>query len=82
MDADTAIRICSQGLPYVLREEQVQALQALCRGQDTFISLPTGYGKSEVFTLFPTVMDKVGLLRYILIYIYKCDNTAGLLAIH
>ena len=42
-----------------LKDKQRQAILTFVRGQDTFVSLPTGYGKSLIYALLPPVFDKV-----------------------
>ena len=42
-----------------LRKEQAEILQALVNGKHAFGIYPTGFGKSDCFTLFPHIMDKV-----------------------
>ena len=52
MDMQTALRSLSQDLPYRLRPEQTTVLEQLGQDRHVFVSLPTGYGKSECFKLF------------------------------
>ena len=42
-----------------LKQEQYLAIDFILRGKDTFVSLPTGYGKSVVFAALPLAFDKV-----------------------
>lgn len=46
-----------------LREYQIEALSNLLRGNDCFISQPTGSGKSAVYQLFPFAYEAFQLLR-------------------
>ena len=46
-------------IPFALKEEQKQLLQALCEGKHAFGVMPTGFGKSMAFTLIPFIMDEV-----------------------
>ena len=39
------------------KEKQSKALKELILGQETFVNLPTGSGKSLVFQAFPIVLD-------------------------
>ena len=39
------------------REEQMDALKAFLRGQDVFVNLPTGFGKSAIFQAAPFCWD-------------------------
>ena len=41
-----------------LKEEQQQAIEAICRGDDVFVSLPTGFGKSICFHVLPFLFDR------------------------
>ena len=46
------------GLPQLsLKEEQKQAIHAICSGSDVFVWLPTGFGKSVCFQTLPFVFD-------------------------
>ena len=51
------LRTLSQDLPYRLRPEQTTVLEQLGQDRHVFVSLPTGYGKSECLTVFPKLMD-------------------------
>ena len=42
-----------------LKEKQLEAVMAFLGGRDTFVSLPTGYGKSIVYAILPLVFDKI-----------------------
>ena len=57
MDMQTALRTLSQDLPYRLCPEHSTVLEQLDQGRHVFVSLPTGYGKSECLTVFPKLMD-------------------------
>ena len=47
-----------------LKPEQFRAMDSILRGEDTFVSLPTGYGKSVIYAALPLAFDKLyGLLR-------------------
>ena len=50
-DLHTAIERAKEVLGLTeLKSEQIEALSALVSGKDFFISLPTGYGKSVIYT--------------------------------
>lgn len=38
-----------------LKAEQHKALEAFVSGKDTFVVLPTGYGKSIIYAILPSV---------------------------
>ena len=40
-----------------LKPEQEKAVMAFIRGEDLFVSLPTGYGKSVCYAILPRVFD-------------------------
>ena len=42
-----------------LKPEQMRALEAILSGKDTFVSLPTGYGKSIIFAALPLAFDEL-----------------------
>ena len=46
-------------LGYTLKPEQKQALLKFVGGQDVFVSLPTGFGKSLCCILLPRIFDLV-----------------------
>lgn len=39
------------------KTKQLEALRSVLGGKDTFVSLPTGYGKSVIFDSLPTAFD-------------------------
>ena len=46
----------------VLKNKQLEAMEVLYKGQDVFLLLPTGYGKSICFECLPFLYDhKLGL---------------------
>ena len=40
-----------------LKSKQFEALNAFLSGRDTFVSLPTGYGKSIIYAVLPLAFD-------------------------
>ena len=40
-----------------LKSKQCEAVEAFMRGNDVFVALPTGYGKSVIFGILPTAYD-------------------------
>ena len=60
MDAVSAIQESLGQLQFeYLKEKQLEALESFIGGNDTFISLPTGYGKSLIYAILPLVFDKI-----------------------
>ena len=41
-----------------LKPKQLEALQIMS-GKDTFVALPTGYGKSIIFAMLPLMFDNM-----------------------
>ena len=44
---------------YELRQEQTEAIRTIVSGKNCIVTLPTGFGKSEIYALAPLVMDRV-----------------------
>ena len=40
-----------------LKFKQKEAILSFVTGKDTFVALPTGYGKSAIFVVLPCVLD-------------------------
>ena len=60
----------ASSLGYSLKPEQEQAILAFVSGNDVFIALPTGYGKSLCFGVLPRAFDlKRGVQRQSLIMV-------------
>lgn len=47
-----------------IKDKQREAIQHICKKEDTFCVLPTGYGKSLIFGLLPLVTDMVYILHF------------------
>lgn len=60
----TAQRVASTK-GYTLIPEQVTAINFLLEDRNVMALLPTGYGKSLIFQLFPLVKDLVSCFNYI-----------------
>ena len=41
-----------------LKEKQ-EVILSFIQGHDSFVSLPTGYGKSLIYGILPTIFDKL-----------------------
>ena len=39
------------------KQKQVEAVESFLSGKDTFVSLPTGYGKSVIYAALPLAFD-------------------------
>ena len=49
----------SCNLNFFLKKEQMQALSEYVKGKDVVVNLPTGYGKSLIYSLCPLVCDNL-----------------------
>ena len=55
---------CLQHDRLVLRDKQLEAVKLLYEGQDVFLWVPTGYGKSICYQMLPFLLDvKLGRTR-------------------
>ena len=43
----------------VLKEKQKEAIKTFLEGNDIFVSLPTGYGKSVIYAILPMILPSV-----------------------
>lgn len=43
----------------VLKPKQKEAVMAFLAGNDVFVTLPTGYGKSIIYAVLPRVFDRL-----------------------
>ena len=42
-----------------LKPKLLEAILAFCEGQDVFVSLPTGFGKSVIYAILPLIFDYI-----------------------
>ena len=47
-----------------LKDKQLEGVTAFIQGRDTFVILPTGYGKSIIYNLLLLVCDNLKLVPY------------------
>ena len=60
MDVDSAIVQAARKLRYgEVKSEQSRVIREIVAGNDVFVALPTGYGKSLCYALLPLVFDFV-----------------------
>ena len=58
-----------------LKPKQIEAIKSFKSGKDTFVSLPTGYGKSIIFAVLPLLFDYMHgkpSIDYSIHYKYYC----------
>ena len=53
------MRESAKDLGVVLFEKQLKAMKAFMEDKDTFVTLPTGYGKSMIYAILPFAFDKL-----------------------
>ena len=61
---DFAVQFLALNWPYSLKDEQEKALKLFLQGDDTLLSVPTGFGKSDLLILPPLMLDQVKILYY------------------
>ena len=60
MELEAAIDSAAEVVGFkTLKPLQREAIRAFITGNDVFVSLPTGYGKSLCFVLLPLVFDRI-----------------------
>ena len=59
MDGIDSVR-SKYGFTFHLKEEQLQAIKQVMAKRDTLALMPTGYGKTVIFTFPPLLKDEVG----------------------
>ena len=66
MDIQAAIRKSGLALGFPeLKDKQIEAMSSFLKGKDTFVSLPTGYGKSIIYAALPLAFDYLkGICSY------------------
>ena len=56
-DISSAISVAARKVSVTLKEKQLEAVEEYMKGNDTFFSLPTGYGKSLIYGILPSAFD-------------------------
>ena len=59
MNPSTAMTESAKLFGVKLKDKQEEAILSFIQGHDTFVSLPTGYGKSLIYGILPTIFDKL-----------------------
>ena len=58
MNVETAIRTGAKQLGYEdLKDKQMEAMCSFLNGNDVFVSLPTGFGKTIIYATLPFAFD-------------------------
>ena len=57
-DFDASVdEVCSRMDLHHLKPKQLEAINKFVSGSDTFVALPTGYGKSIIYAILPMLFD-------------------------
>ena len=64
MYAQAITSVSSRLIPYTLKKEQYDTIDKLLTGSNVFCTLPTGFGKSDIYVT-PFVSDKVNMIYYL-----------------
>ena len=59
MSLPEVIEDASRQIGLHLTDKQVEAIQSFLSGNDVFVSLPTGYGKSIIYAILPLIYDRI-----------------------
>ena len=59
MNIDDAVKKVSEDIGVEFKDKQLEAIKCFCAGQDVFMSLPTGYGKSLIYAVLPLIFDRI-----------------------
>ena len=59
MEIDTALSEIESKYDFTFKEKQLTAIKSIIDNKDTFIVLPTGYGKSKIYVHFPEIYERV-----------------------
>ncbi|VDI69574.1 ATP-dependent DNA helicase RecQ [Mytilus galloprovincialis] len=60
MDVSNALKTIEMKYAFKFKEKQMESIKYIMEGKDTFIVLPTGYGKSKIYSHLPEIH---GLVR-------------------
>ena len=76
-DQKKAVEVVAERYGVVLKDKQFEAIMYFINGNDVFVTLPTGYGKSLIYALLPMVFDEIKgrfVLTWCIYYIALCIN--------
>ena len=54
---EAAVELVSEKMNVKLKDKQLEAVLSFMSGNDVFVSLPTGYGKSLIYGILPLAFD-------------------------
>ncbi|XP_076078773.1 ATP-dependent DNA helicase RecQ-like [Mytilus galloprovincialis] len=59
MNVNNALQVIETKYSFELKEKQIEAINSIVNGKDTFIVLPTGYGKTKIYSHLPEIYGLV-----------------------
>ena len=68
MEVDAALSSIETKYSFKFKEKQIQAIKSIVSGKDTFVVLPTGYGKTKIYAHLPEIykhLDNFGTVLVI-----------------
>ena len=68
---EAAVELVSEKMNVRLKDKQLEAILSFMSGNDVFVSLPTGYGKSLIYGILPLAFDVFRGRKNSGIYIYN-----------
>ena len=69
MEIDAALREIESKYDFTFKEKQLTAIKSIIDNKDTFIVLPTGYGKSKIYVHLPEIYELVNNVQGIVLVI-------------
>ena len=64
---EDAIREIELKHNFKFKDKQISAIESILKDNDTFIVLPTGYGKSKIYAHLPEIYKILGLEATVLV---------------
>ncbi|CAG2217423.1 unnamed protein product [Mytilus edulis] len=59
MNVNNALQVIETKYSFEFKEKQIEAINSIVNGKDTFIVLPTGYGKTKIYSHLPEIYGLV-----------------------
>ncbi|XP_063444125.1 recQ-like DNA helicase BLM [Mytilus trossulus] len=57
MDVDQSLRMIEDKYDFKFKDKQEESIKAIVQLNDTFVTLPTGYGKSSIYFYLPEIFE-------------------------
>lgn len=59
MEIEEALSLIETKYEFKFKDKQSSAIESIVSGKDTFVVLPTGYGKSKIYMHLPEIFELV-----------------------